>query len=117
MILVSNASNMLVYFFKPVYFLHRECERDLFGQSLFRENKCMFSYFCDKTTYSSSQTPNAPSQMRKAPNMLSQNYANQSAKYADQNTKYTIPIKRINQPKHQIRYLNQKNTPTKSQSW
>ena len=35
----------------------------------------------------------------------------QSKEYANQNTKYAISIKRIRQPKHQIRHLNQMNTP------
>ena len=38
----------------------------------------------------------------------------QSKEYAKQNTKYAILVKRIRQPKHQVRHFNQKNTPTKT---
>ena len=40
----------------------------------------------------------------------------QSKEYANQNTKYAISTKRIRQPKHQVRHLNQKSTPTKTPS-
>ena len=40
----------------------------------------------------------------------------QSKEYTNQNTKYAISIKRIRQLKHQVRHLNQKNTPTKTLS-
>ena len=34
--------------------------------------------------------------------------------HGNQNTEYAISIKRVRQPKHQVRHLNQKNTPTKT---
>ena len=44
------------------------------------------------------------------------NMPSQSKEYANQNTKYAISTKRIRQPKHQVRHLNQKSTPTKTPS-
>ena len=37
-----------------------------------------------------------------------------SKEYANQNTKYAILIKRLRQPKYQVRHLNEKNTPTET---
>ena len=41
---------------------------------------------------------------------------NKNNKYTNQSNKYAISIKRIRQPKHQVRHLNQKSTPTKTPS-
>ena len=77
---------------------------------------------------------NTPTKTLSTPSLLKK-YANQNTKYAisikknanqntkqaisikrvtNQNTKYAISIKRIRQPKHQVRHLNQKSTPTKT---
>ena len=56
------------------------------------------------------KTPSMPSQSKEYANQTL-NTPSQSKETANQNTKYAISIKRIRQPKHQIRCLNQKNTP------
>ena len=41
---------------------------------------------------------------------------NKNNKYTNQSNKYTISIKRVRQPKLQVRHFNQKNTPSKTPS-
>ena len=43
-------------------------------------------------------------------------YAISNKEYANQNTKNAISNQRVRQPKHLVRHLNQKNTPTKTPS-
>ena len=66
-----------------------------------QSNKNAISQYLFNRKNTATKTPSTPSQ---------------SKEYANQNTKYAISIKRIRQPKHQVRHLNQKSTPTKTPS-